>query len=593
MAYLHVGPTTQTLDDFHNLDMWENTRPVRGRMDNHQLLLLKTSLLDVGITATLVEDIKLDLAETHIAVLNPEAGPNNRANPYDFLFFLKFGSQTSRVLLVQRLLPYFDRAGTEAGVDFHIRPARGVGTSPLSLTMFDGFVVLCWGSDSALRQILRNREAGPSRTLNDVDAFRSAWRESGRDADAWAYVRKDHLVDVGVRRILAPRLGEKQRAELAKAVALLPDSAVEGVAFAANLQTGTDAGEVGLYPGVSDAFEELSDQTGLGTKGLLSAIPADSVLAAVATVEQPEVVLAEWHQPLMRLLSAIGAPVPGSNPEITLNELQAQSGVNLKRDVWKNVARELAVALVPKRTSSGLSELRWLLVVQVYSPRRAHTALSTLARKAYQDTQGGPRGRSTRYSFRDDELASVSRLSDWGDGSEPSQQEVLCWTTMGSNVIIGPDCDVVRMSLDAETEDSGLDQLSAASDALGRLPRRTTVTVLAHLRSLLAHLGGPLPVTELLSDDFVAAAAMSVYADRITISANVSALTLGFLWASAALEVERQRGRADVCRKLTETVCSGLTDDACREWKRTIGEPPPDVCETGLRTMLSLDARLQ
>ena len=585
VAYVNFGRGARLKETFTNLEMWENTRPVRAQLLDHERRLMQKALLDIGVTSAMLSYIERDLAELHIAVLPGDAPKGSTRRPHDILFFLKLDKLTTRIALYTRLLPHFTQDATEAGVEFHIRRTRRRGASALAMVWVDQYFVIAWGSDSSLRQILRNRERGPNRTIEDVDSFRDAFRQHGRESSFWAWARRAELTSVVVDRLIGPRLDSEKRTALAQALLLLPESDVHGIAISGTPRAGLDHGRAGFYPeGGGDPFEELAEQTGLGQMRLLSAIPAEAIFAMIVQLEDPATVFGRWGGPLLKLLGVLGAFGDNANPGATLNRLQAESGVHLTADVWPNLTREIGFALVELD-----GQPQWLLVANVRSTRRALSAISRLMKAAMSEGGGGSQ---SRYFSHENELYSIREVATWETGGAGSR-DVACWTTVGSKLILAPTCAAVRMARDAEHDDAGIAQLAATARALAPLPERSTVLMLGHLRALLTLLFGKSEAFELLSDDFVAGAAVSVHADHIVLDSNLSALSLAFLWASAELDLERTHEESHDCENLEKVVCRNLSPDQCQNWRDTIGNPTPDVCETGLRTLLNLDERLK
>ncbi|MFT5434433.1 MAG: hypothetical protein ACI9OJ_005146, partial [Myxococcota bacterium] len=270
VAYVRIGQASSLKEAFHNLELWTNTRPVRGQVNLQERRLLSRLLLDVGIDSALLGRLEGHIAEAHLAILAPEQQSIGE-NRYDSLVFLRVDDEPTYRELVSRISPYFDKAGTEAGVDISV---RGAGPTAMAFATFDGWIVLCWGGDVALRGVLRNRERGPSNSLNDSNGFRLAYRASAHDSDVWAYIRHDHLADYLAHQWLGPSLSVGQRRALARYAKRAVDSELEGIGLSAHLQAGSDAGVLGLYGG---NLGTVAAQTGLREKRTLDAVPSNAV----------------------------------------------------------------------------------------------------------------------------------------------------------------------------------------------------------------------------------------------------------------------------------------------------------------------------
>lgn len=589
VAYVRVRWPGRLVDAFETLALWQTTRPVRDRMRGHEQQLTQALLLDIGINRGVLEQLKHSVREGHVALVATEQQPGALL-PWDVLVFLELDSEPALEQLSSELKPFFAPAGEENGVEYGI---RRVGTTAVSMATIDGILVLCLGSDTTMRDVLRAQERGPNRSLNDAPGFRMAFRGQAHDeTDIWAYIRHDHLVDAAIQNLLAPLLDEKQRLALVPYIMGLRDADVEGAGVAINLRGGVDAGRFGFYPGTTDAFADLEDQTGAHPKTTLSAIPPDAVLTVAGSLEDPLTLFAEWRGPVLGMLKALGFFGPEDNPDQGVNRLQAESGVYLTADVWPNLAREIAVAYLPVE---GQTELSWLLVLRVHDAERALDVVSRIARHIFDDDEGSFDG-THRFAYAD----GLHRITFTApppppgtyveaEGSdEPEETEVLCWSDVGSLLVISPSCDGVRASRKAERLGTGLDADSDAAAALAHLPDETTLVFVARLRPVLERLTGRLSVLDLVSEDFVAAASIGVHADRLELSANVSALSLGFLWATGLLDAE-PTPQPDPCRELVQQVCGHVSDADCTEWIAKIAGSTTQACRTGLRTMKTLE----
>ncbi len=586
VAYVRVGPAARLQDAFTSLQMWQTTRPVRDRFNRHERRVLQRVLLDIGLSVGALQQLKSGLTNLHVAAITPEHQIAGRL-PYDLLFFLEFRADADRTRLLDTIAPAFQQKFEEKGVEFYV---RRVGMHTLSLSWFDDLVVLGWGSDGGMREVLRNRDQGPNRSLNDADGFRTAYRAHAHepDTDIWAYVRHDQFVDLSLTRLLAPMLVEEQRRAIMPYITRLREADVEGAGVAIKLRNGTDSGNFGFYPGTADGFAELAAQTGAHPMSTLSAIPGDALLTIAGTLDNPTALLSQWRGPLLRMLTDLGFFDSSDNPDSGINRLQAESGVYLTADVWPVFARELALAYLP---TEGSDELTWLMVFRVHNTSRAMDVISRVAKHVYRDERG--RYFQRRYPLGyDNALYRITAVKERPDGQGGmeivSRREVLCWADTGSKVLLAPTCDPVERGRAAETYATGLDK--RAEEALSGMPDRSTLLAVGRLRPLLERLTGDHAVLELLRDDFMVATSVAVHPDRVELTANVSALSLGFLWATGIYDTDAAP-TSDPCKKLVGQVCGDdMTSANCLVWRAKVEGSSPQACRTGLRTIQSFDA---
>lgn len=587
VAYVRIGQPARLQEAFANLSMWQTTRPVRERLHDHEQDLMEHVLLDIGVNATMLDQLKSGLGKLHIAALQPETS-RKTGLPYDLLFFMEFDEPDARRDFLARVTRFFEPAGEAGGVPVLLRRLH---SGSLTMANLDEMVILCLGSQTALRHVLENRERGPNRSLNDAPGFRAAYRANAHDSgrDLWAYVRHDQLVDISINRILAPLLVEEQRLALAPYSLLLKDSDLDGAGIAIDVAGGMDAGRIGFYASTGEAFEDVAEQTGNQPMGTLSAIPPGALMVFAGSLEDPTALFSTWRGPVLHMLRDLGFFGPGGELGLDINRLQAESGVYLESDVWPNLAKEMAIAYLP---GDRPGDLTWLLAFRVHSTPRAMDVVSRLARHMYTEERG--RTFRRRYPFRyEDGIYRIKEIKERPDGrggmKVVRQGDVLCWTSIGQMVLVAPSCDTIDEAVWAESNDRGMNIV--AKTALQTLPETATIVLIGRLKDTLQRLLGPKKVFSLLSDDFIAAASFAIFPDRIELASNVSALSLGFLWTTAALD-DGTDGGGDPCRELVAHVCEqvGATSDECADYKTKVAGASPSSCSTGLRTMRSFDA---
>ena len=577
VAYVKVGSVAALEEAFLNLDLWETSRPVRERLRRAERRLVQAWLLDVGINLALLEEVQAALTSAHLAVV-PAERMSPAELPYDVLFFLELRNAAVREKLLDRMAPFFQPAGDEGGVPFSI---RRTGSSSVSMAEERDFVIICWGSDASLRDVLRRAQSGPSRSLDDAEAFRTAWRNAGRRSDVWAYIRHDDLIDLALGRLLGPMLSEPQRGAVQRHAHLLRHGGIEGVGLSIDVRGGIDLGRLGLYPAAGDDIEHFSDRVGVREKRTLASMPDDAVLAVAVTADDPGAIFSEWRGPVLDALSDLGAFGRLDDADSAVNHFQAASGVYFTKDIWPNLTHEAALAWLP-REDGGLERL---LVVAVNSVDRALDVVARIARHRYLDMPS----EGVRYEVAErDGFGVVLRSA----AAEDAPEEMLCWTASGSKVLVAGTCGPIRRARAADEGGRTLDRLPAVSAALDALPGRNSALVIGRLRELLERSLGPRSALEIVSRDFVAAAALTVAPERIEVAANVSPLALSFLWLAGLLDRLETPADDDPCVSLVSAVCGAGGDRAlCDGYRSQVSGSSRAACATALRMVQAFDAR--
>jgi hypothetical protein len=600
VGYVRMVRPAQVLDGFQSLEMWATTRPVRDRLARHEQQLRTDFLLDFGVTRRVLAELSNGISAVHLAAVIPEH-PTPGLPPYDFLLFLDLDSPADRTRLMESISPYFGPVEEDGGVEvLQRRMARG----HLSLARLDDLVVLGYGSASALRGVFEAGDRGPSRSLNDSNGFRKAWRAHANEpgTDVWTYVRHEHLVDVALSHLLGPFLDEAQRHALAPYASVLRDAAIAGAGAGIHVGGGLDVGRLGFFATNSEGFARVAEQTGTRTMTTLRVIPSDAVLAVALTLDSPREIAAEWLGPMARLLASLTPPDERSS--LGINEAQAKSGVFLAADVWPVLAGEIALARVP-----GVDDtLSWLGAFRVNDQERALDVVSRIARFAFRDQVDSRFGASLDYSdgtYRmpryvqrgpspdtRGETDDTERETDDTEGDTDDTVpefvdtgEFLCWAAVDQVVVVSPTCSTVRAAVAAEASGQGMDVFARA--ALSTLPEQATVVALARLREGLERMTGPRAIYDLLRPDFMVAAAGVITPDRLELTANVSALSLLFLWTSSMTLDGETPASPDSCRQLAKAVCAavGPATQECSDWVVRVEGSSQQACQTGLRTV--------
>ena len=575
VLYARAGSVADLHEALFNLDIWQSSRPIRERVRRHESDLLSGVLLDIGIGSTGFDALRESARALHLAVLAAAPG-SAHGRPYELLAFIEVPDPDARERLLNRIRPYFTRRKPQGDTAVY---ARWRGQSTLAMGSFDELVVLCWGEEDTLRRVLENRGRGPSGSLNDEPGFRVAYRDGARDADVWMWTRRDHLVRALVERVVAPHLGGNAKRLAVAAHARVLTSGIASMAASTSVRGGFDFGHLGLYPAEDAAFEAVSLALGTRERRALDAIPANAEVAIALSLNDPAAVLTLIWQPVAAALAEVG----DWDPNQELNRFQAESGVNLLRQVWPLLGREVAWAQVPVD-----EDATWMVVVQVKSVDRATLVMDRivehLARTRFFEAGrithtiagAGSNHRVTR---------TVEHLEPDGSFTPDDSTEALCWGFSGSRVIVSSRCDVVVRAQRADDMGTGLDRDERISLALDGLPSRTTAIVIHWLRPYLRRALGPRPVFDLISDEFVAVTAVTVEEEGVVLDSNVSPLALGFIGLTGLLDMNAPgTHEEDPCGRLVARVCREVSDPMlCAQWKALVPRNPASACRTGLR----------
>ena len=138
-----------------------------------------------------------------------------------------------------------------------------------------------------------------------------------------------------------------------------------------------------------------------------------------------------------------------------------------------------------------------------------------------------------------------------------------------------------------------MDQEPSVKAVLESHGEENTALIMARPTPLAQWLGQP-NILPLVRRDFVAVSTVDIHDDRIGFEANISPVTLGFLWASnwdlnRSMAGSATDKKQTPCDELFTTVCESLTDKSlCPAWKAKVLSTPDTACETGIRTLENL-----
>jgi hypothetical protein len=579
VAYVQIAPTGKLESAFRDLDLWQTSNPVRDQIYEHEKTLVANLLLDIGINISLVETLKAGITEAHIAVLAP-AQRTHLQMPYDVVLFLKFENDQLSEEFTSRLNPFFETVGEENGVTVRVRKS---GSPFLSLAQFDDYTAICWGSDAALRRILKNRGSDGSDTLNEAKSFRKAFQDNNENADVWMYVQYNHLVDMILLGLLRSRVKMGRVRSLYRGRRLLTRGNIDGLGVAVRLKSGQDKSEIVLYPEDKTSLKSFARETGRASKETLSAIPHDAVFAAAFTIANIGSLLNRFGEDVFRMAAHLGSAKSlvgfGDRVKALHHAIAQRHGQEIRR-VFSG---EFAFSLLP---AGPAGELAPLLVVKVEKTEEAVELTKKVVTSVY--SVGQQKGAD---ALRIDNGKEMSRLID-GSTEESTVHEWLCWAADHSMLLIARQCATVHRALKASRSGKTIGSSSAVSAALKTVTTYNTALLVGRMRSLVQWLYQNKKTSDLIKENFVAAVSVAVHADRIKINSNISPLSLGFLWITANRNrVEpAHKAPSDPCAELVASVCEDVTDQKlCNEWKTKVKGLPEPACATGLRTLIELE----
>jgi hypothetical protein len=584
VAYMRVISPDSVEESFHNLDLWQSSRPVRESMHAYERRIVSAMLLDIGINNALLQEFKKATHVMHLALL--PAVQLSRRFPFDVVVFFEFQNHYIRDHLMGRIEPYFTGQGQDGGVDFFLKKT---GASNYAMAAFERTLVVSWGSADVIRELLRRRDEGPSGSLNDVDGFRAAYEAGGHTAEFWSYFRADSLPRAALQQLRTATRGSPVAPWVEQLSHLFNIGDVEGIGFAVYSGHGEDHGRMRVYSSAAYSLKQLANQMGARPKRSLAVIPADAVLAVVTTVEKPAAFFESWRQSIVRLFGELNISQVLDLSVPAMNRFQAESGVVFSREVWPNLSKEIGVALLSREEDNSLG---WLLVFQVQNVNRALKTVDKMLKHAFADRAG--KFRRTRYDFsEDDEFHQIHRSDErkgvQGEWEQMGRVSVLCWSAVGRHLVFADDCDLVHRSRHAEALDETMDDNETLAATLKSLPQENTLLILARLPWIIAHYRKDWPMLKWVRSDFMLAAALTIHDDGLELVSNLSALPITFLAANPGVNAQSETNTEDPCKKLVASVCDNVQSiDLCEQWRAEVAQSQAQACQTGLRTMSSL-----
>jgi hypothetical protein len=588
VAYVRLGRPEVLEEAFLSLNLWETSRPVRTLLQSHQHVLVRQLLLDVGLSSATLSELKAGTTEIHVA-LATNSSHEVTGQRYDMLVFFRIKDPELHERVVERMEPFFSPLGSQSGVEI---ATRRVGPTMLALSTFEDFVVLCWGTDATLRRVLRNRKRGPKRSLNDDEAFRVAFRDRARNTNMWTYVRYDHMLDMTLSNLVFPKLTPRQQRELIRHRNVFSPDLLETLTIETNIRNGYETTRMHVYPRASEDISLAAQQIGRQPKRTLQAMPHDAILSIALTIEQPKVLLERWRSPIVRALHDLRLIDNIAQLDEALSQLTKESQVRFDEDVWPVFANEIGISWFPVGKEGDIEPM-W--IIAVHDADRALKLMSRLAKHVIPASSFlASAGIEVVEADHGGQLQTKSVLAR-KKGSTPDGPltEVLCWRHQNGFLLVARECATVDRGIAACNNQQGLDQEPSVKTILKDHGEANTALVMARPIPLAQWLGQPATLP-LVRSDFVAVSTVDLHEDRVALNANISPVTLAFLWASnaddplhiaSALDGEKQ----SACDQLVNVVCDSLSDKSlCPAWKAKVLSTPDTACETGLRTLKSL-----
>jgi len=588
VAYAVAGQPRSLEESILSLNRWETSRPIRNRLTDRQQAFVRAKLLDMGLSSSALMDLKEGAREIHVAILaEPSRAPT--VSPYDTLIFLGFDEEEVREQLVGRMEPFFERVGSEAGIDIAVRRTP---TGHVALATFEDYVVLCLGGDATLRRVLRNRKRGPVHSLNDDVGFRTAYRSRERQATFWSYVRYDHALNFGLTRWVYPHLTPHQQREFNVHRHLFSPDLLGSMSIHSRIEHGEEQSMVRFYPNSEADLSSATTHMGQQEKRTLRAVPQDTLLAIALTVQQPEALLEQWSQPLLRAMKDLQLIDLANEVDALSHQLSTNSSVQIKADIWDNLDHELTIAWVPDPADASPQPL---LILPVRDTIKAHKTTMMLAQEVLRPLPFFAGASPTVVETKDGGYIRIGPESSKSEGLTPPNKAnvLLCWRTSEGYWMASRRCGVVERSIQTLHSDNGLDTQTLIKTVLAGEQAANTAFIAVRPAALMNWLESD--QAPLVRDDFWATASIHVAPDTVSVFSNVSPLSVATHQAMqeqspGSAADPNTAGEADPCQQLIAAVCDSLHDPShCPKWKEKVRNTPTTACETGLRTLAALE----
>jgi len=367
---------------------------------------------------------------------------------------------------------------------------------------------------------------------------------------------------------------------------------LESMTIETNIRNGHETTRMHVYPRASEDMALAAQEIGQQPKRTLKAMPNDAILSIALTIEQPKLLFDRWRSPIVRALHDLRLVDTIAEVDDALLRLTKGAPVRLNEDVWPVFANEIGITWFPLG-KEGVIEPMW--IVGVHSEDRALSLMTQLAKHVIP-TSSFLEGAGIELVEVDHggQLQTKSVLArKKGSAPDGSLTEVLCWRHKGGFLLVARDCAIVDRGLAAYNNQQGLDQEASIKTILTDHGEANSALVMARPIPLAQWLGQPATLP-LVRRDFVAVYTVNLHDDRVVFNANISPVTLAFLWASNSddplhIAPALAGEKPSACDLLVSTVCDSLSDKSlCPAWKAKVLSTPDTACETGLRTLESL-----
>ncbi len=557
-AYARVDRPWGALRDALALERWRDPMALELGLEAEGFLAGRMTDQIAGIPLGTVRHILDAVDSLQLAVVPTPDGVG-------VLAFLHVEDAWERRRVLARLTPWTEPIDRQLGYDMRAlsHPGELLPWSepavPIRMSAIDPHVVLSFGPEAALSDLIHAKVSGRSQPIRARDGFAPpAVRAPG---DLWAFFDPASTYDALVRRRgTAPEDVAWRRALLVEGV--------RSMSARASMEAGREELELTARLSASGTLQSLPDLLQGESGALLGRAPADALLVADVALDDPLQSLAAWRDVTSRIRAELGDAAVAGDPA---NRALASGLELLQRmdpEVLAGFAGEAMLALLPSQDLASLPHAThlggWLVVARVEAPRAVERALEVVLPTMLEGELA-----FGRLAMDDHDLHLV-RPAVAAEGARP--REILAWRVRGSLLEVASD----RATLDA------LDRVAATgrtvadlglSDEARRVGRGTANALLMLHPLALAEAGGPLAVqlTERLREDFRVFVALEGGPHLLTARTNLGPWTVGLSAAASTRAAIDRLVLGDVSPE-----CRGAVDAFCERWPAGLACHPLD-----------------
>ncbi len=580
--YVHIRDLAKLEEAVTDLDLWETSRPIRERIQRTERRLVSSYLLDLGVGSRALAEYLAALSDAHVAIVPAERRAAGVA-PYDVLVFLRFRDPAARDALIKRLEPYVEPAGVESGTPIGL--LRRGDVLGVFVAVVEGHFTIAFGSDVTLRHALRASRGGIARSLDDLAAFRSAYRGAEKSDDVFAFAPASALA--GLVAWSDPTTAVSGLDPSRAVASTLVSSAVTGIGLSSTLTGGLELGRATLVGRESTSFQRLADRLGTRTFRALDAVPKGiDGLVALSLDDSAALVASASVTAPFGLAALVGLLDPAASDRVAALAERVLARARADRR-YDNAATEVLLAAVPQRGGSR----SWLLVAHAPSVARVQALALDLAESAFaspMDDDG-----HVVYRYVETEpfhvLREVVVASDVAaSGRAFDTRERVCWTVRDALLLVGGTCHVVAEAEDALEHDRGLSRDPVVRRLLDAGPERSSALVGLRLRTLLGRLGLPRRAVDVVDGGALALAMVQVRDDRIELTTNLSLAAASVLLLGWFVDaIEPPRGPSP-CVTLETRLCETVSAEACRAFRERARGLSRGACRTAMKAFVPI-----